>query len=165
MSHIRPYLFLLLLLAAALPSALSCQSEVREANIDQNKYIDEYIQSNFADYEIVHYEGVVRVVLPDSLQPGPTIQQGDSVYLFYAGYTFESSGPVGPFAIDSVTVRVGKGDLLVGLDRGLVGARVGQENLIFFNGQLGYGNHPVGLVGENKALMFDVFPAEIKKKQ
>ena len=60
-------------------------------------------------------------------------------------------------------VRVGKGDLITGLDRGLLGARLGEESLILFPSQLGYGKQAVGLVPENTALMFDLLVARIKK--
>ena len=159
------YIRTCLTLAAALLLALSCESEVREANINQNKYISDYVQKHFADYEIVRYEGVVRVVMPDSLPHATAIEAGDSVYLYFEGYTFGESGPVSCFISDSAFVRVGKGDLITGLDRGLIGARLGQENLILFPAQLGYGTSAVGMVPENTALLFDVFPASIKKNK
>jgi FKBP-type peptidyl-prolyl cis-trans isomerase 2 len=154
---------LCLCLAAAMLLALSCESEVREANINQNKYIDDYIQKNFADKEIVRYEGVVRVVLANNLPVSTAIDPGDSAYLYLTGLTFGQNGPESQFTYDSCMVRVGKGDLITGLDRGLIGARLGQEALILFPSQLGYGKKSVGLVPENTALMFDVLVAAIKK--
>ena len=152
-----------LLLATVLLIAISCESEVREANINQNKYIDDYIQRQYPDNEIVRYEGAVRVVLTDTLRGVPSVAQGDSVYLYYAGYTFGQNGPTGQFVLDSGMVRVGKGDLITGLDRGLVGAHLGEESLILFPARLGYGTDAVGLVPENTALMFDLVVARIKK--
>lgn len=152
-----------LCLAFALPLLAACESEVREANINQNKYIDDYVTKYYSDREIVRYEGVVRVVLDDSQAGSTVIEPGDSAYLFLAGYTFGQSGPDSQFTLDSAMVRVGKGDLITGLDRGLTGARVGEESLVFFPAQLGYGKQGVGLVPENTALMFDLFVARIKK--
>jgi FKBP-type peptidyl-prolyl cis-trans isomerase 2 len=154
---------LCLCLAAALTLALSCESEVREANINQNEYIDKYIQREFSDKEIVRYEGVVRVVLANNLPVTTAIESGDSASLCLIGYTFGQSGPESQFTVDSITVRVGKGDLITGLDRGLIGARLGQESLILFPAQFGYGKQPVGLVPKNTALMFDVLVTAIKK--
>ena len=151
-----------LCLAAAL-FAFSCESEVREANINQNKYIDDYINSNYSDKEIVRYEGVVRVVLEDSQAASSAIEPGDSAYLYLVGYTFGQKGPEKQFTLDSGMVRVGKGDLIKGLDRGLIGARQGEESLILFPSQFGYGKQAVGLVPENTALMFDLLVARIKK--
>ena len=151
-----------LCLASTLLLALSCESEVREINIKQNLYIDNYIQNHYADNEVVRNDGAIRVVLADSLANAPAIERGDSAYLFYAGYTFGESGPMGQFALDSGMVRVGSGDLITGLDRGLIGARLGQEALIIFPAQLGYGTHAVGMVPENTALLFYILVADIK---
>ena len=159
----KPMFRLCLCLAAALLLALSCESEVREANINQNKYIDDYITKNYSDKEIVRYEGVVRVVLANNLPVSTAIEPGDSAYIHYIGYTFGQNGPESRFTADSAMVRVGKGQLVTGLDRGLIGARLGQEALILFPAQLGYGKQGVGLVPENTALLFDVLVTEIKK--
>lgn len=159
----KPMFRLCLCLAAALLLALSCESEVREANINQNKYIDDYIQKNFADKEVIRYEGVARVVIANNLPVSTAIDPGDSAYLHLIGFTFGQNGPESQFTHDSCMVRVGKGDLITGLDRGLIGARLGQESLILFPAQLGYGRQSVGMVPENTALLFDVLVAAIKK--
>ncbi|MBO4842099.1 MAG: FKBP-type peptidyl-prolyl cis-trans isomerase [Bacteroidales bacterium] len=159
----KPMFRLCLCLAAALLLALSCESEVREANINQNKYIDDYITKNYSDKEIVRYEGVVRVVLANNLPTSTAIESGDSALLYLNGFTFGQSGPQSQFTCDTAMVRVGKGQLITGLDRGLIGARLGQEALILFPSQLGYGKQTVGLVPENTALLFDVLVAAIKK--
>ena len=62
-------------------------------------------------------------------------------------------------------VRVGSGDLIRGLERGLPGARLGEEALILFSADDGYGSQALGLVPENSALLFDVGVAGIKKNQ
>ena len=67
------------------------------------------------------------------------------------------------FKTDSGMFRVGSGDLIPGLDRGLVGAHLGQEALVVFSSENGYGNQQVGLVPENTALLFEVLVAAIKK--
>ena len=43
------------------------------------------------------------------------------------------------------------------------GARLGEEALILFSADDGYGSQPVGLVPANTALLFDVGVALIKK--
>jgi hypothetical protein len=151
-----------LCLAAAL-LAFSCESEVREANINQNKYIDDYVNGNYSDKEIVRYQGVVRVVLDNSQATSTVIEPGDSAYLYLVGFTFGQQGPEDQFTLDSCMVRVGKGDLITGLDRGLIGAHLGEESLILFPSNLGYGKQAVGIVPENTALMFDLLVARIKK--
>ena len=150
---------------AALLLILSCASEVREANINQSQYIDDYIKANYADNEVIYYNGPVRVVVVDTLGAAPVIETGDSVLLFSQGYTFEQNGPTSHFITDNATICVGKGNIIPGLDKALIGAKLGQENLIFFPSQYGYGTHGVGLVPENTALVFDVVATQIKKNK
>lgn len=151
--------------AAALLLTLSCASEVREANINQSKYIDDYIQANFPDNEVINYNGPVRVVLVDTLGTVPAIEVGDSAFVYYEGYIFEQKGPSSCFVSDKAYVCIGKGDLIQGLDKAMVGAKLGQENLILFPSQYGYGTHGVGLVPENTALMFAIVATQIKKNK
>ena len=153
-----------LLLALAALAAFSCESEVREANINQEQYIDDYIGRYYADNEIFREGGATRVVLSAGAPGAPVIERGDSVYLYYAGFTFDQNGPATQFALDSGLVRVGAGDLIKGLDAALPGARLGEEALVIFSSQYGYGTDAVGLVPANTALLFDVAVAAIKKK-
>ena len=160
MSRFRLFLSIAL---AALP-ALSCESEVREAIINQEKYIDNYISTQYPDNEIYRDGSVSRIVLSAGAPGAPVIEKGDSVYFYYAGFLFSQNGPYSQFVLDSAMVRVGSGDLIRGLDMGLAGARLGEEALILFTSQYGYGTDAVGLVPENTALLFDVAVAAIKKK-
>lgn len=154
---------LILVLAVALLPVLACESEVREANVNQDKNIDTYINGNYAENAVYHNGGSSRVVLMEGPQGAPVIEKGDSVYLYYAGYTFGQRGPETCFVVDSGMVRVGAGDLIRGLEEGLPGARQGEEALIIFSADDGYGSQPVGLVPANTALLFDVGVALIKK--
>lgn len=158
----RRFLLLLTVLAAAL-LADACQTDVREALINQEKYIDDYINNNFPDNEVFRDHGVNRVVLVDTLQGVPAIEKGDSTYLYFAGFILSQNGPTSEFVRDSGMFRIGSGDLIPGIDRGLVGAHLGEESLLLFSARHGYGNQAVGLVPENTALLFDVFVAQIKK--
>lgn len=161
MSRFRLFLFIAL---AALP-AFSCESEVREAIVNQEKYIDDYINSKYADSEVYRDGSVSRIVLSAGAPGAPAIEKGDSVYFYFAGFCFSQGGPSSQFVLDSAMFRVGSGDLIRGLDMGLIGARLGEEALILFTSQYGYGTDAVGLVPENTALLFDVAVAAIKKKQ
>ena len=154
---------LLFFLASALSAALACQSETEEANINQDKYIDTYISANFADNTVYREDGVCRVVVLEGAQGAPVVERGDSVYLYYSAFTFTEKGPTAQFAADSGMVRVGTGDLIKGLDTGLAGARLGEEALIIFSADDGFGNQAVGIVPENTALLYDVGIAAIKK--
>lgn len=155
----------LLLLSAAL-LAVSCQSEVHEANIAQEKAIDEYVSKTFPDNPVEHVDGVTRVLITDLLSgSGTQVEKGDSLYIYFAGYTLENGAPATCFVEDSAMVAAGKNDLVRGLDRGLVGTRLGQEVLLLFSSQYGYGRERVGLVPENTGLAFDVAVARVIKNK
>ena len=155
-----------LILLSAVLLATACQSEVHEANIAQEKAIDEYVTSTFTENTVEHVDGITRVLLKDLLSgQGTPVEKGDSLYIYFAGYTLESGKPTSLFVDDSAMVAVGKNDLVRGLDRGLVGTRLGQEVLLLFSSQYGYGKDRVGLVPENTGLAFDVLVARVIKKK
>ena len=155
---------LLKYLIAALILAVSCESEVRELNINQAKYIDNFIQKYFADSTVIHIDGVTKIVIADNPHQAAVIEKGDSALLYYVGYTFSENGPAELFTTDSCTVKIGAGELIHGLDTGLPGTKQGQQVLLMFPAQYGYGGHRVGIVPENTALYFDVsVPLIIKK--
>lgn len=155
----------LILLSAALLAA-SCQSEVHEANINQEKAIEEYVKNNFPENPVEHVDGVTRVLISDLLSgTGTQVEKGDSLYIYFAGYTFENGAPATCFVQDSAMVAAGRNDLVRGLDRGLVGTRLGQEVLLLFSSQYGYGRDKVGLVPENTGLAFDVAVARVIKNK
>lgn len=156
---LRPILFL----AFALLPASACETEVREINVNQDKNIDSYISGNYKDHAVYYNGGASRVVLVEGPEGAPVIARGDSVYLYFAGYTFGQSGPDKQFVLDSGMVRIGAGDLIKGLEDGLPGARLGEEALIIFSADDGYGSRAIGLVPENTALLFNVGVAQIKK--
>ena len=152
-----------IVLALSALFALACQSEVRETNIDQDKAIDDYISSKYKDNAVYRNGGASRVVLIEGPEGAPVIERGDSVYLYYAGYVFTRSGPTSQFVLDSGMFLAGSGKLIKGLEDGLPGARLGEESLILFSADDGYGSTAMGLVPENSALLFDIGVGAIKK--
>ena len=106
---------------------------------------------------------ICRVILTPGAPGAPALEKGDSTFLYFAGYVFSSNGPSSQFTLDSARVRVGSGDLIRGLDKGLIGARLGEESLVIFSADDGYGSTAVGVVPENTALLFNVAIADIKK--
>lgn len=153
-----------LILLAAVVFAASCESEVREANINQEKAIDDYVKQNYADAPVEYVEGITRVLLQDvSNASSPAAAKNDSLYIYYAGYTFENGAPSSCFVQDSAWVRLGRSGLVKGLERGLDGVKQYQEVLLLFSSQYGYGTDAVGLVPANTALAFDVAVARVIK--
>ena len=154
----------LLTLTAALLLAASCQSEVQQANISQEKAIDEYVQKTFEEDAVSRIDGITRILVQDfSTASAPEAAKGDSLDIRFAGYTFENGAPAACFVLDSTVVQLGKGDLIRGLDRGLVGVKPQQEVLLLFSSQYGYGTDKVGLVPENTALVFDIIVDRVFK--
>ena len=154
----------LLMLTAAVVLAASCQSEVQQANISQEKAIDDYVQRTFEADAVSRIDGITRILVQDyATASSPEAAKGDSLTIRFAGYTFESGAPASCFAIDSCTVLLGKGDLIRGLDRGLTGVKPQQEVLLLFSSQYGYGSDKVGLVPENTALFFDIIVDRVIK--
>lgn len=149
------------LLAAAFLALTSCESEIQALIVSQEEWIDSYISSLPDSLEVVRNGGSNRVIVNPGT--GPAIAEGDSAIILYAGYVIGQKGPEKQFVqLDSATVRVGKGDLIKGLDNGLTGARGGEECLVLFTEKNGYYTENVGLVPENSALMFDIFIKGVK---
>lgn len=154
-----------LILLTALLFAASCQSEVQEAIINQEKAIDDYVSKTFEESAVTHIDGITRVLIQDfAPASAPQAEKGDSLYIYFAGYTFESGAPATCFTLDSCMVQIGKNDLIRGLDNGLTGVKAQQEVGLFFSSKYGYGTNKVGLVPENTALFFDVAVTRIIKK-
>lgn len=150
------------LLAAAFLALTSCESEIQALIVSQEEWIDSYISSLPDSLQIVRNEGSNRVIV--SPGTGPAIAEGDSAFILYAGYVMGDRGPGKQFVtLDSAMVRVGKGDLVKGLDKGLVGARGGEECLVLFTAKNGYYKENVGLVPEKSALLFDIFVKGVKE--
>lgn len=156
----------ILILLTAVLLAASCQSEVKEANINQDKAIDDYVKAHFDEDKVTHVDGITRVLIQDLAAPtAPAAEKGDSLHIYFAGYTFTDGAPSACFAYDSCTVQVGKGHLIRGLDLGLIGVKPMQEVVLLFSSQYGYGTDKVGLVPENTALFFDVAVDRITKNK
>ena len=160
MFRFRP---LCLISVAGLLVLFACDPLAREANINQNKYIDDYLTKQYADHTVYRDGSICRVVLQEGASGAPVIERGDSASFYYAAFIFDQKGPSTQFALDSATFRIGSGDLVPGLDKGLPGTRLGEEVLIVFPAEDGYGTRQTGLVPENSALLFDIIVTAIKK--
>lgn len=159
--------------------AVSCTKEDRKATIiQQESSIDSYIGSLVKD-TVVYRDGVVRAIIEQGVKKD-TAAVGDSVYFFYAGYIFTNGkGKLFYTNSDSVATannvslasteavlrntKLGNGDLIEGLERGLVGMRQNEHAYIVFNADYGYGNSRVGQVPAMSALLFEVWLEQIRK--
>lgn len=139
----------------------SCESENALTVINQESQIESFITGKYADNEVVHNGGSTRIVLVagDTLT---RVAYGDSVHLEIDGYVF-SSGPGTQFLSDERTVCVDSDNLVEGLEKGLVGAALGEESYIVFSAEYGYYKASVGVVPPMSALIYRTLIREIKK--
>lgn len=151
----------LLFLALSFTLAVSCESEMANNVVNQEKAIDSYISGKLSEYELFRTEISNRVILKHG--SGQTISAGDKVRIYYAGYTLSNSGPSKEFVNDSATVVIGTGKLIRGLDDGITGMKEGEEAAILFTTKYAYGKEAVGIVPEQTALMFQVYAEQIIK--
>lgn len=108
------------------------------------------------------------------------VQEGDSVFFNYKAHLF--SNGVGTlfdtnlledgllmglgYGVDHYLPRkeiIGKGQLLTGLNRGLVGASKGERCFIAFSAKYGYGSKQTAIVPKNSPLIFEIWILDVKK--
>lgn len=147
-------------LFALLLFALSCESEKALEVVNQEAAIDKYITTSFADNAVVRNDGANRVILTEGT--GVQAAAGDTVEMQLTGYVFNSA-PGDQFLSERVRTVVGKGKLLPGLDRGLIGVTQGEGCLVLFSAKYGYYDESVGVVPPMSALCFDVLVLDIVK--
>lgn len=107
---------------------------------------------------------LVRLVVDDvRLGSGDSVTEGDTVVTHYIGATqdgvrFDSSYERGePFVF-----TVGKGQVIEGWERGLLGMKVGGQRVLVIPGDMAYGNMQVGAIPPNSPLVFAVELLEIR---
>ncbi len=158
----------------------SCTKEDREIQLSQQiKEIDNFAKNSASGGKrVVVNNGSTRVVINEG--NGDPVIAGDSVFIDYAGYIFQSGlGTLFDTNVESVSETfginiynrgfdcgkniVGKGIFIEGLDLGLIGAKIGEQAYIVFPANLGFGNKDVGLVPKMSPLIYEVWIKEIKK--
>jgi len=88
---------------------------------------------------------------------GAVAKEGDKVTVHYVGTLqdgtrFDSSYDRGePFFF-----TVGKGSVIQGWDKGLVGMKVGGQRILVIPGDMAYGNRQVGVIPANATLVFAI---------
>lgn len=88
---------------------------------------------------------------------GASVKDGDKVTVHYVGTLqdgtrFDSSYDRGePFFF-----TVGKGSVIQGWEKGLVGMKVGGQRILVIPGDMAYGNRQVGVIPANATLVFAI---------
>ncbi len=94
---------------------------------------------------------------------GDEVKDGDTLTVHYVGTMqdgtkFDSSYERGePFVF-----TVGKGIVIQGWEKGLLGMKVGGQRILVIPGKMAYGNRQVGVIPPNATLVFAVELLEIK---
>ena len=135
-----------------------CEDPLANTAITQEEKIDSFISSKYADNPCIYNEGVNRIVL-EAGDSTAFAAVGDVVDFTYIGYPFTSS-PGSPFAQGKYTARLGEGELIKGLDYGIVGMCPGERSYIVFSCKYGYDRTVAGF-GKDQALVFEVLLNEI----
>lgn len=99
-----------------------------------------------------------KLVIDDiSVGTGAVVVEGDSLSIHYIGtlqngYEFDNSWKKGtPFEF-----TVGDGEVIKGLEQGVLGMKVGGKRILVIPAELAYGNQVVGPIPANSVLVFAV---------
>ena len=155
----------------------------------QRTQIEKYLASKGVEFSLVGDSVFVYVagnkladagMLPAEPQ---TIAKGDSLVFNFEAYTFASTPANKPYytnkkwlmdkfypTFDSSywdfsprRIKVGTGAILKGLEEALMGRMEGDSVAVFLTSNNGYGDHALGYVDKNTALMWVLNVEQIKK--
>lgn len=180
MKRFRTNIRFLLPLFSAFLIVISCTDKEQQTALEEEvKKIDTYVETlSKSGKSVVISGGSSRIIYENG--GDISVEKGDSVYLNYAGYIFSGGlGTIFDTNVESLSstigidiynrglnagkVVVGKGELLRGLELGLIGARNGEHSYIVFPSSMGYGNDKKGVVPPMSSLIFEIWILNIVK--
>ncbi|MDD3033361.1 MAG: FKBP-type peptidyl-prolyl cis-trans isomerase [Bacteroidales bacterium] len=180
MNRFRAHLSFLLPLLSVVLIVISCTDKEQQTVLEEEvKKIDTYVEAqNKSGKSVVISGGSSRIIYENG--GDISVEKGDSVYLNYAGYIFSTGlGTIFDTNMESLSskigidiynrglnagkVVVGKGELLKGLELGLLGAKKGEHSYIVFPSSMGYGNDKKGVVPPMSSLIFEIWILNIVK--
>ena len=153
----------------------------------QETVIDNLVQAILKSDEnaTVEYSGgVVKITMSTSTsaETDPALESGGTVKFYYGGYALtsasisastlfatnlkelaEASGwnSADESMYEEETVTIGKGEVVKGLETGLVGVRKGDECFILFSGKYGWGKHARGTVPARSATAWHIWVTDV----
>lgn len=173
-------------IAAALVAALTVLSCGKESDkstyASQESKIETFVNSQLKSNEsayVVNNNGSTRLVLTEG--SGEELRKDGTISFYYAGYvmsgtTLSSSNifttnveslakatglPTEDGACDIATMDLSETDLVEGLANGLAGVKGGEECIILFSGQHGFGNRKLGTIPAKSALAYYIWVESI----
>lgn len=180
MNKFRAFINFLLPLITATLTAVSCSDKDEQTALESEiKKIDTYVEYlSKSGKSVIISGGASRIIQEDGGEI--VVEKGDSVYFDYAGYIFSNGlGTIFDTNMESLSskigfdiynrginegkVVVGKGELLKGLELGLLGTKKGEHSYVVFPSSLGYGNERKGMVPPMSPLIFEIWILNIVK--
>lgn len=169
---------------AAATVLASCVKENKELTIaDQEAKIESYISSNYAGYKVVHRNGSNRIIIDSTVLSLPdSLEYGDSLHFYYAGYVFTSS-PSQLFCTNNEAVATGsnfavtdpdysvakiqftENCMISGLVNGLYGVRQGEHCILIFSAKYGFYDSYVYNIPKLSALAYEIWIDRVIKQQ
>lgn len=174
----------ILILSVVLLSAVACSKQDKALTIaDQEDAIDSYISGTLGDYPVVRRNGSNRVIIePADISVTDSLEYGDSLYFYYAGYVFTST-PSTLFATNVEEVATQSGFeitnpdysarkilytdncMISGLVNGLWGVRQGEHCIILFSAEYGFYDDAVYNIPSLSALAFEIWIDRVIKNE
>ncbi len=148
-----PYILILVL------SLCGCENQLANTAISQDEKITSFIESRYKDVPVIFNEGVNRIVLEEG-DSTHFAAPGDLVNFSYVGYQF--NGNIGGAFTSGDAIHIlGQGEMIKGLELGIVGMCPGEKSYIVFSCKYGYDKTVAG-IGRDQALLFEVLMNDIK---
>ena len=168
-----------------------CTKQAIQATYDkQEETIDKLVESLVSKDEgatVEYLDGAVRIRFSDSTSTDSDtpLEKGGKVSFYYGGFTVTSTSlsysnmfatnlqqlatsagwkDVDESIFQEETVTVGKGELVPGLEKGLIGVKKGDDCIIVFSGKYGWGNHARGTVPARSALAYQIWVTDVTNK-
>jgi FKBP-type peptidyl-prolyl cis-trans isomerase 2 len=125
-------------------------------------------------------DGVSRALYIKGDEACP-VSKGDSVYFYFTAYVIIGNSSFYIYdtnnkedakvaGLDTISrnftpkgIIAGSGQVISGLDKGLLMCYLGEQSFLIFNSDLGYGSNSLGIVPPYSPLMFQVQIVGIKK--
>ena len=164
-----------------------CTKQSQAAYNKQETFIDSLVETMQKADEgatVDYLDGAVRVTLSSSTstESDEALEKGGTVSFYYGGYVITSASlsnsnlfatnlqelatasgwsKVDESMFGVETVTIGSGELIKGLENGLVGVRKGDECYIMFSGKYGWGSHARGTVPSRSATAWHIWVMDV----
>ncbi len=178
---------IIVILSAILISVACSEVSLENTYNKQESSIESYIEKQFKDYPVFRKGGSNRVtvdttnlIVLDSLGLTDSLEFGDSLYFYYAGYVFttkpsfvfatnnEAVAEQAKMELDSADFSMFKilyepGCLVEGLENGLYNVKYQEHCIVVFSGKYGFRDEVVANVPKNSALAYEIWVMDIIK--